>query len=291
MASAYQKRIALGTVQFGLDYGISNLSGRVSRDGVEEILNHALSLGIDTLDTAIAYGCSEQVLGEFLSLPEYPFAVVSKLPPKVGAEAVSGEITASLQRLGRDSLFAYLAHSAQDYRDEGLREELARAKEGGRLRLAGLSVYHPRDLEWFLERDIPFDIVQIPYNLLDQRFVSLFPELKKRGVVIHARSIFLQGLFFLAPEKLSHHFSPIKELLGEIRAFAKEMEISLPSLLLGFALACPEIDRVVIGVTRREELVANMDALAQADRVVGVVAALARFAVADEEIILPYNWK
>ena len=104
-------KIALGTVQFGTDYGVSNREGQTDAREVERILDTALEFGIDLIDTASAYGNAEQVLGRYdLS----SFKVVSKfMPPPEGA-AIAGQLGTTLSNLRVDSLYGYLAHRPDD---------------------------------------------------------------------------------------------------------------------------------------------------------------------------------
>ena len=102
-------KIVLGTAQFGADYGISNLGGKLKKADVFSILNEALTSGIDTLDTARVYGDSEEVIGEFSRLKKTDLNVVSKLPACMAVEAES-LFQDSLRRLNAPKLYGYLIH-------------------------------------------------------------------------------------------------------------------------------------------------------------------------------------
>ena len=101
-------KLALGTVQFGLDYGISNKTGQVEAKDVKSILEHARRQGLKTLDTAAAYGTSEEVLGDTIATSH--FEIFSKFPANTSAETFEQLLDESLQKLKVPMLKAYLAH-------------------------------------------------------------------------------------------------------------------------------------------------------------------------------------
>ncbi|MBJ80928.1 MAG: hypothetical protein CMH60_06390 [Myxococcales bacterium] len=286
-----QSRIALGTVAFGLDYGISNHKGQVQQQEVARILEYAGENGIDTLDTAAAYGESETVLGILLEEHPCDFSIVSKLPPKVDNTSVDQAINASLKRLGVQRSKAFLAHDMESFKNPLVREGLQQAKEQGRIQQYGVSLYYPEEVHWLLEKDIDFDIVQFPWNVFDQRFRPLLPLLKAKGVEIHTRSAFLQGLFFLEAQALPEHFTSVADKLASLKDVAMAAELSLPTLLLNYALAQQAIDKVVIGVASLEELRENVDASRHMKKVESIKKEIDAFAVDDENILLPFRWR
>jgi len=290
-AADLTRRIALGTVQFGLDYGISNPDGRVGRDAVAEIFRIARESGIKMLDTAVSYGSSEAVIGSAMAAGGHDFDIVSKFPPDTTVSDFDATLRGTLERLGVRQIKAYLAHSFASYTNAGLRERLRRAKNAGLIRQVGVSVYYPHQIAWLLDEDVPCDVVQLPFSVFDQRFRPLLGRMKARGVEIHVRSVFLQGLFFVTPDALSAHFDRVKERLGSIQKLCENREIPLAALLLDYAAFQPEIDRVVIGVARPEELCQNVGATCYAAQVRELMPLLDGMAVSDEEIILPYNWR
>ena len=195
-------RLALGTVQFGLDYGVANTAGQVAPDEVASILALAQQMGIRTLDTAINYGQSESVLGQ---CGVGQWQVVTKLPAlpeAVGdvADWVQMHMRQSLARLGVARVHAVLLHRPQDLLGTQGRALLAELKDlqlQGLAAKIGISVYSPEELEVFfgLHR---FDIVQAPFSILDQRLQTSgwVAKLHAMGVEVHTRSAFLQGLLF-----------------------------------------------------------------------------------------------
>ncbi|UCH24656.1 MAG: aldo/keto reductase [Trueperaceae bacterium] len=286
----WTKKIALGTVQFGLDYGISNTAGRVAPEVVAEILELAANRGIDTLDTAVAYGVSEETLGEILETPGLSFELISKFPAETSAEGFDEILAASLKRLRSETLKGYLAHTFDSFTDPRVREALTRAKAGGRIEQLGVSVYYPEQVSWLLEREIDFDLIQLPLSVFDQRFLPFLPELKARGVEVHVRSVFLQGLFFLGPAGLPPHFEKVVDKLMRLRSLCEEKAVPLSALLLNYAVLNKDLDKVVIGVQSDAELSQNLSAFEHVESCRTLLPELAELAVWDESILLPFNW-
>ena len=252
-------KLALGTVQFGLDYGISNDGGQVDPATVAAILETATTLGVDLLDTARAYGTSETVLGTH-NLEA--FRVVTKLAPGAATAAtVATSIDESLRAL-RCSPDALLYHRSADYLEGQLswREVSEIAAERGIHRL-GFSLYEPDELRRILDRGTLPAVVQVPYNLFDRRFTDLLTELHAAGTEVHVRSAFLQGLFFRDPASLPPHFSTALPRLRRIHALAEGRADRIAALALGFVVGQSYVDRVVVGVVSPDQLRLNIEAV------------------------------
>ncbi len=200
------RRIGLGTVQFGVDYGITNTDGMTPPEEVGAILDLAARNGIDLLDTAHLYGQSEAALGQAI-LPGQNFNIVTKTPDfqtldPDGDNNASGSLAVafarSLENLNRQNIYGLMVHNAGGMRGPHAREiygALAALKTDGLVQKIGLSVYGADDIDHVINHCGPIDIVQVPCNLFDQRLIKsgYLGKLKERGVEIHARSIFLQG--------------------------------------------------------------------------------------------------
>jgi aryl-alcohol dehydrogenase-like predicted oxidoreductase len=285
------KKIALGTAQFGLDYGINNRRGKIPPQEAREIFALALNSGVDTLDTAAAYGESEQVIGQYLRDSAQRFKVVSKLP-KCATAAVGGIVADSLKKLHINFFDGYLFHNFQNYEQEPeLLDALKELKRSGQIKKLGFSLYYPAELETILNRGLECDIVQFPYSVLDQRFAPFLPLLKAKGVEVHVRSIFLQGLLFKQPAELAGIFSPIRDKLIGLRSLAERSGLSLAALLVDFALANEDIDRVVIGVDGIDNLQEIVASAGESRKSKRVMDDLRTFKEDNEDIILPFNWK
>ena len=252
-------KIALGTVQFGMEYGVANIAGRVPTEGVKEILEAACSLGIDTLDTAAAYGNSEQVLG---NVGVGSFKVISKIPQR--AESIEHpavwaqkSVERSLANLKADSLYGLMLHRPLDLLQSSgaeLYEALLSIKKQGLVEKIGVSVYGPEDLEKLSA--FAFDVVQAPMNVLDQRLKSSgwLGRLNSSGTEIHIRSAFLQGLLLITADQRPDYFQPWKKLLADYEAWVEGQNLSSLQVCLGYLNQYPEISKIVVGVETASQL-------------------------------------
>lgn len=282
-------KLALGTVQFGLDYGVSNTTGKTTPSEVASILEYASRIGIDTLDTAPAYGNSEDVLGKCLGETENRFRIVSKLPADF--IDVPSVVNGSLAKLHLDSFYGYLYHNFDVFfkHPESL-DALYALREKGKIQKIGFSLYKAEELEYLFDNKIGFDIVQVPYSIFDRRFARVFPKLKEMNVEIHIRSAFLQGLAFLEPESVNPFFSSVVPQLQALRELARRTNLSLADICLLWCTQNEFIDKVVIGVNTRQNLVDNYDSIG---RVLSRDYSdyFGKIEITDETILLPYLWK
>ena len=258
--------LCLGTVQFGMNYGISNASGKVSPEEISKILDFCKDSGIDTLDTAQEYGESEKVLGQFdLSF----FKVITKI---IGND----RLETSLERLKLSSVYALMFHRENECTDVTWKQ-FEDYKSQGLVKKIGVSVYTPRVLEKLIEC-YPIEIVQFPMNILDQSFISLLPRLKEKNIEVYTRSAFLQGLLLM--DTIPEYFMPVKE---------KIISIPKPRLFhaINFCKNQKEVDKIVVGVTKLQDLEEIVDAyntsLSNTD--------YSSFAITDEKYINPSLWQ
>ncbi|MCE9943456.1 aldo/keto reductase [Aeromonas rivipollensis] len=278
-------RLALGTVQFGLAYGISNSAGEVPDDELDTILALARQLGVDTLDTAQAYGNAESRLG---SRPTADFRLVNKLAPGIRPPEVNACVQSSLQRLGRTRLDGLLLHRSQDA-SPALFEALATLQQEGKVGKTGVSVYSPEELALWLEQGYPLELVQLPANLLDQRFLrsGWLDRLQDLGCEIHVRSLFLQGLLLMQPDLRPDHFHPFSEQLARLDGWQPHSSPLHKALSLIPAL--PQVSRFVVGVCHAHELAAIASAYAHLHPCHG--NELAALACDEPALINPALWR
>lgn len=253
-------KLALGTVQFGLDYGVANTAGRVTAAEAKAIVEHAWASGIDTLDTAILYGDSEQRLGE---IGVTGWQVVSKLPEMpAGCDDpgawVAEAVRRSLRHLRIERLHGLLLHRPGQLLQAGgdrLYRGLVAAKDAGLVRKIGVSVYGPDELE-SLHRSYTFDLVQAPFSVLDQRLLTSgwMARLGELGTELHVRSVFLQGLLLMPPGGRPAMFDRWAPVWAGFHRWLDEAHLTAVQACLRFAVAQPGISRVVVGVDSRRQL-------------------------------------
>jgi aryl-alcohol dehydrogenase-like predicted oxidoreductase len=288
--------IGLGTAQFGLDYGISNQDGQTSPGEVARILEVARTHAIRVIDTAALYGSSEEVLGRALPT-DHDFRVVTKTiridAPKIttaDAYRLEEAFIASMAKLCCKEIYGLLLHNADDLLAEGgslLWKRLSMLQKIGRVRKIGVSVYSGEQIEKILDR-FTIDLVQLPVNIFDQRLIAggQLAELKSRGVEIHARSPFLQGLLLMPPEAVPSYFAPIREHLEHYHMFLRMRGITPVQAALGFLSACDAIDTVICGVNNHiqlTELCRSATPLPNID--------FSAFALNDVKILNPSRWE
>ncbi|MFA4795176.1 aldo/keto reductase [Leptospira kirschneri] len=285
--------LALGTVQFGLPYGIANEKGQIELEEVSEILSEAKKSGIKTIDTAVAYGDSEKRLGQ---IGVANWDIVSKLPPVPKSvsniqEWVVGTVTNSISRLRISKLSGLLLHQPEtllEREGEKLYEALNYLKLQKIVSKIGISIYDPNKIDSYLSK-YDLDIIQLPMNVLDKRLLNLnrFSELKKRKIEIHVRSIFLQGLLLMESKRRPTYFNQWNSLLEVWDLWLKENQISALEACLGFVGSITEIDRIVIGVDSKEHLTEVLSAC-RSNRFLSIPKNIYSN---DENLILPFNWK
>ena len=290
-------KLALGTVQFGLDYGISNKQGRTSQNEVSEILSFAQSSGIQMIDTASCYGQSEEVLGQ-CSQTKY-FKVITKTRTfedrrkisKADGTALLNCFDKSLKLLNSSVIEGVMIHHSSDLLKTGgeyLYEALIALKDQGKVQKIGVSVYTVEEVNKVLA-SFSIDMIQLPGSFLDQRLLKsdILQKLKADNIEVHVRSAFLQGLIFMDPQKLSKHFNDSVPLLTELKKELKSRELSPACAALGFLAAIKEIDQIVCGVNN----VSQLQELVKAITYKGDYSWLSDFAISDESIVNPGNWR
>lgn len=282
-------KLGLGTVQFGVSYGVSNTAGQTSPQDAAAVLRLAARAGIRVLDTAAGYGTSEAVLGE--SLPAGDWRIVTKTAALKSPADVAAGLAESLRRLRRPSVEGLLVHQADDLlgpEGPGVYRELLRAKEGGLTRLVGASVYTSAQIDALLAR-YRLDLVQVPLNVLDQRLIAdgRLAKLKDRGVEVHARSAFLQGALLMAPDDLPPFLAAARPRFERFRAQAAAHGLSPLEASLAFVLGVPEVDVAVVGVEGPE----HFGEVLEASELRVAPKDWASCAVSEESVVNPALWK
>lgn len=278
-------KLALGTVQFGLNYGVANQAGRVSLKKVESILDFAKTSDIDTLDTAPGYGNSEQVLGE-VGVNEYR-VITKTMPLENSVDEVLSSFYKSLKNLGKNKVEGLLIHNINDIYNKNfgvLFNELTKLRQDGLIGKIGFSTYMPEQVNFLLD-SFDFDLIQIPLNVFDSRLVEggQIPLLKKNNVEIHVRSVFLQGVL-LNFNSLPDYFSKWSGQFEKYQLMVEASGLSLMEYALGFALNIQEVDKVLVGVDNEEQI----KEIVQAAKSPKVVDA---YPIHDVNLLNPSLWK
>ena len=271
-------RLGLGTVQFGLDYGVSNRGGRPPEREAAAILARAAATGVGFIDTAPAYGEAETLAGRYLP-PGHGLRIVTKTPAladvtidaRHGRQVLDG-LAASLDRLKVGAVHGFLVHRSDDLARAGwqhLVDAMREARARGWTSRIGASVYNSGQLALVESRFRP-ELVQLPLNVLDRRAITsgMLARLKAAGIEIHTRSVFLQGLLLMEPQELPEFFAPVRQTIVRLRGQWQQRGLSALGGCLAFALQQPEIDAVIVGVNRVkefEQIAATVSSLPGAD--------------------------
>ena len=286
-------KFILGTVQFGLNYGINNKEGKASEEEVNNILLLASKSGIRILDTAYSYGNAMEQIGDFHKSSDHLFEVNTKFKiEKENVTTISEQLLESLTCLAISSVDTYFYHSFEDYiNNPGILAELNQLRKKNHLKKIGVSIYNNDEMLNCINND-EIDVIQLPFNLFDNNNLrgDLIREAKKNNKEIHIRSVFLQGLFFMNPANLSLKLTPLAPYLAEIQRIALELDISIAELALAYVKKEPYIDRIIIGVDSAKQLENNF--LASVFEMNDYTYNLINRLVVKETMLLnPQNWK
>lgn len=250
----------LGTVELGLDYGINNNSGKPTYQQAFELLDAAWSNGIRELDTAAAYGNSEEIIGNYQSETDHIFLIDTKLPVAVAKAQFDESLNTACKRLRTESIYLLYLHSFEQCKDDGILEWLQRQKEERKIEHIGISIYEPEEMNYILEK-LPFvDTIQIPFNILDShRWVrdDLLKRVKIKNKRLYARSIFLQGLIFKTIPDAFIDSIGAKKYIAAINRIAKSCGLSKAELAYQYVFQTPEIDEIIIGCQSVDDVMIN----------------------------------
>ncbi|MGQ0790633.1 MAG: aldo/keto reductase [Nitrosopumilaceae archaeon] len=295
-------RITLGTVQLSIEYGISNKT-KPTFQTTHEVLEAAQELGITSFDTSPQYGDIERILGNFFRDQSITDPIlISKIPliqftqkPNFDEvyQKVKKYVEKSMSDLNLKKIPICLIHNPQDMDSyEGMVvKSLEILKQNGRIGQIGCSVYTIDEVRKFLTIG-KFQVIEIPVNLFNTKIITerILSQLGQKNIIVLARSIFLQGLFFLDPDNLPPKVKNAKRYLIELNKISKDYSISIPQLALSFVNNQKHISSIVIGVENRQQLYENMKWLNSElpEKLESLI--LEKFSNVPESINNPLNW-
>lgn len=264
--SAFQ----LGTVQLGMEYGLGE-KNKPSEERSFTILDRAMELGVNTLDTADNYGESEPMIGRWLAKrkaegKELPWVITKLSYLKHGSyDIVRDDILRKTElaqkKLGMDTIDCLMIHSYEDYADD--RDNVQKVFE----ELKAQKAYHYNAISAYSRHDYGviaesgFDATQIPLNVFDWTQIDNggMEKLQNSGMMVFTRSVFLQGLVFHTPETLDPRMSVCLPYLQRFIELYKEFELDPATLALSFALSVPGVTAAVLGCDNVKQLENNCD--------------------------------
>ena len=254
------QRLVLGTAQLGADYGIAYTSKKITSQEFQSIMGTARDAGVNSIDTAMAYGDSQKVLGE-IGVDEW--SITTKLPPVpddiTSIDKWYGDaIESSLTELRVRKINTLLIHHVKELSGKfgsALIELLRGSKIRGDVVNIGVSIYAPQELDEFYHKFRP-DIVQCPYNIFDQRIFTSgwLQKLTIDNVEVHARSVFLQGVILRGISELNSYFDPWISDFEKWEIFCRKYSVSKLQAALGFVKAEERINKIIVGIESCNQL-------------------------------------
>lgn len=294
--------LCLGTVQFGMDYGI-NGKKRPSPNDCVKWMDYATNNGISSIDTAQAYGYAEDIVGSFLrkkTIPRDRLFISTKLMPNIldGCKSneydtvIKEQLTSSLHKLGLEYVDAYLFHSSgYVFRDEMV-AALYKMKKEGLARKVGVSVYYPEEAFACLNNSL-IDFVQAPFSLFDQRMRSsgFIDSIDGKELQLYTRSAFLQGLLLMKEERVPYYLQKAKPMIGKLDQICVKEHLTKVELALAYIKREKNISNIVFGVhslQQLEEDISSFDKKVDPE-ILNMIDQ--EFSSLDADIVIPSLWK
>ncbi|MDF2882754.1 MAG: aldo/keto reductase [Clostridiaceae bacterium] len=257
--------LGLGTVQLGMKYGIANKCDKPTADESFEILNLAYLSNIRLLDTASAYGDSEEIIGRYIAKTSNVFSISSKLPKMDDYDCsyrkIKEYVLKSIEKLNVNYIEKYFLHDFNMLlKNPKIFSYLKRLMDDNLVKEIGISIYTPQELELILKKFNAIDIVQIPFNVFDQRWNDdLLARTKENNIKIIARSVYLQGLFFADKNKAYGIHKNAVKYIDEMTQFCKDNNLSISEFALKYVTEQDYIDYIIIGAENKKQLLKNVE--------------------------------
>lgn len=287
-------KLGLGTVQFGTDYGIAN-SGQVDRNELVNILSSCQESGLVTLDTSPGYGDAERKLGQTGMMDK--FDIITKmnnldeaLTDQAAEKMALSNLKSSLNQLGVGQVNGVICHNPNATRSNAgaitLRALLS-LKQACLCQKIGVSIYDNEDVGLIVKHG-GIDLVQLPLNVFDQRFVhdGSLSRLKEHDIEIHVRSVFLQGLLLMEEHDIAIQKPDALDATRSFHKYCHEIGVSNIELALGFVAQLDEVDKILVGVATQQQL----RQVIEASKLQAQLGDVSRLPLSESNIIDPRNW-
>lgn len=294
-------QMMLGTVQFGMPYGIANQIGQPEYRDIVAIVDAAVTGGVNCFDTAAAYGQSEELLGRALKdlgighnvvvvTKVRPLTTEELADPRLAGAAIRASVELSLQRLQLDCLPIVLFHRECDAQFPGTLERL---RDEGKLKHFGVSCSNiPGAAADFISEGRA-SALQIPANIVDHRHFrsGIMDDSVSRNVAIFIRSVYLQGLLAMAEDAIPNKLLGILQERRRLQSIAEDSGLSLMELALRYILSRPGITSVLTGVETLEQVEQNLVMFSKGRLSDDILSAIQLDATeVPEAIITPSMW-
>jgi len=287
-------KYVLGTVQFGLKYGIANQVGQLSQKAVDEIVKVSSNY-LNTYDTAQAYGTSEFVLGKALKKITSDKQVISKLSTELFIDNTEKHIKESLNNLQSDSLYALLLHDSRLLQDWNinLHMKVKNLKEKGLMQYFGVSIYTSEEFQLAVENP-DIDMIQIPFNLFDQRAIHKrwFDKAKDKNKFLFVRSVFLQGLLLMDVNDIPDKLNSTKKYILKLDKICSLYNLKRIELVIGFVESCAKNASILFGCDSMQQAKENFELFSSTKTLSQNMLSelFEEFSSIDETIYNPAKW-
>ena len=288
-------RLTLGTAQLGIPYGIVNSTGDIGADGAIALLDAAWKSDITCFDTARVYGESETRIGAWIAKRQNTPIIISKIPALDGTDdvaAIGDSFARSTSALGLLKIDGLLCHRAADLSRPAVRSSLEKLVVDGRIERFGVSVYSPDQLFKALEIDT-VGIIQLPLSIANARFLDegAISAAAARGVLVFARSVYLQGLLLTEPKSLPSSFEPLAGPIRQLRDLAHLANTDVATLALAAVNSVPGVHSIVVGTETKEQLAGTLAALNKMPTKTALIdEAWSLFKNVPPELVDPARW-
>jgi aryl-alcohol dehydrogenase-like predicted oxidoreductase len=286
---AEKYKMILGTVQLGQNYGINDKL-KPSEEQSHTILDEAHKAGIRWLDTADNYGSAITTIGNYLRR-NHNFQIFNKFILTDGGD-IDRKVEHTLRILDIDHFEVYSYHRFKDFiNSPETRKKMLQLKDQRLIKKIGISIYSNLEFRQAIDTDV-IDVIQIPLNILDNTNIrgALMDRAVRKGKEIHARSIFLQGLFFTDENRIPNKIKPLIPYLKKIKDFSKENNIPINEIALTYVVSNPNVSGVLIGVRNVEQLTGDLNCL-KSEHVKIITNFVNTLDVKETQLLNPNNWK
>ncbi|GAA4447439.1 aldo/keto reductase [Ravibacter arvi] len=293
--------VAFGGVEIGMPYGIGNTENPSEKDAIR-LLQTSLDNGINFFDTARLYGNSEQIMGKAFTGRRHEVILASKcrhfrdaggaLPPDALLKPfIENSLHESLEALQTDYIDVYMLHQAdlEILSRPLIAEAFAELKKKGVIRATGASVYTPEETATAI-RSGQWDVIQLPFNLMNQSHGACFEEAREKKVGVVVRSVLLKGLLSDRGKNLHPALREVEQYIDRYRQFTGGDYPDLPALATRFVLSFPEVASVLVGIDKMEYLQDALVTASYPDLGVNEHKQLLKLAYPDPDFLNLHHW-
>ncbi len=296
--------IAFGGVEIGMPYGIGveNTSDMLSENEAIGLLHASLGAGINFFDTARMYGNSENIMGKAFKHRREEAVICTKCRHFLDKEGkiprrpclkriIKNSLDESLKALSTEHVEIFMLHQANldVLENEEIPTIFQELKKEGKIKASGVSTYTPEETQKAIETGV-WDVIQLPFNLMDQRQATFFPAAKEKGIGLVVRSVLMKGLLSERAKNLHPALKKVEQHISGYAKLQKASGYSLPKLATKFALSFPEVSSILVGIDRKEYLEQSLEAANGAYLEGGMMHEAKQMAFPDADFLNLHHW-